>query len=161
MATGRVSVVARDLSVFGAVLVAVLALGWAGARAGQEASGLGPEMTAYIGFIEAEQAELQHLFDEGEVPADEYRVAKDRLAATLEAALRVGRSRDEDVVPDLYVLRETELTQVLPTGTAALKGKRPGDHVDESWIFHGKIRKREVFYILERTGGNLNPTGSY
>lgn len=152
---------ARFLTMCGAVLVVVLGLGSAETAALQEPSGLGPEMTAYIGFIEAEQSELQHLFEEGEVPADEYRVTRDRLAATLEAALRVGRSRDEDIVPDLYVLREAELTQVLPTGTVALRGKRAGDHVDESWIFHGKIRKREVFYILERTGGNLNPTGSY
>jgi hypothetical protein len=153
--------VARSRFISVTVLVAVLGLGLLGADARQEPSGLGPEMTAYIGFIEAEQDELQHLFEEGEVPADEYRVARDRLAATLEAALRVGRSRDEDVVPDLYVLRENELTQVLPTGTAALKGKRAGERVDDVWIYHGKIRKREVFFILERTGGNLNPTGSY
>ena len=33
---------------------------------------------------QAEQAELQHLFEEGEVPADEYRLERNRLAARLE-----------------------------------------------------------------------------
>jgi hypothetical protein len=114
---------------------------------------LGPEMQAYMGFLEGEQEELEHLYDVGEVPASEYRLAKDRLAATREAALRVGRTRRDDVVPDLYVLVESELTQVLPEGSAALRGKRAGSAVDADWMYHGTIRKGRVFYVLERTGG--------
>jgi hypothetical protein len=114
---------------------------------------LGPEMRAYMGYIAAEEAELKHLFDVGEVPPGDYRLSRDRLVVTREAALRVARARDDDVVPDLYILVESELTQVLPTGIEAIRGKQPGSKIDDNWMYHGKIRRGEVFYILERTGG--------
>lgn len=116
-------------------------------------SDLGPEMHAYMGFIDAEEAELQHLYDVGEVPEADYRVSKDRLVVMRDAALRVARTRDEDVVPDLYILRESELTQVLETGIDAIRGKRVGAKIGDDWIYHGKIRRGEVFYVLERVGG--------
>lgn len=114
---------------------------------------LGPEMTAYMGFIDAEEAELKHLFDVGEVPPPEYKVSRDRLLALREAALRVSAERGDDVVPDLYILRASELTQVLPEGLAAVKGKKTGSRIGDDWLYHGRIRKGEDFYILERIGG--------
>jgi hypothetical protein len=114
-------------------------------------SSLGPEMVAYMGFIDGEEAELKHLYEVGEVPPDDYRVQRDRLAVMREAALRVARSRGDDVVPDLYILRDSELTQVLPTGVAAVRGKRAGAMIDDVWMYHGTIRRGEVFYVLERT----------
>ena len=114
---------------------------------------LGPEMQAYMGFIDAEEAELKHLFDVGEVPPTDYRLSRDRLVVTRDAALRVARSRKADAVPDLYILLESELTQVLPTGVAAVRGKRPGTKLDANWMYHGTIRHDEVFYVLERVGG--------
>jgi hypothetical protein len=114
---------------------------------------LGPEMQAYMGFLDAEEAELKHLFDVGEVPPSDFRLSRDRLLATREAALRVERPRGDDIVPDLYILVESELTQVLPEGAAALRGKRSGAKVDDNYTFHGTIRRGELFYVLERTGG--------
>jgi hypothetical protein len=141
------------------ILLAVV-LGACGqvALARQDAKGLGPEMTAYVGFIEAEQEELKHLFEAGEVPSDEYRLERNRLAARLEAALRVARGRGTDAVPDLYVLRADEITQVLPDGVVALKGKRSGDAIDDAWTYHGTIRKGDLFYILERRDKLVDPT---
>ena len=147
------------------VIAGVLGTGAGGAFArqkvaeGQEAAAavssrfrnLGPEMLAYMGFIDGEEAELKHLFDVGEVPASDYRVSRDRLAVMREAALRIARTRDEDVVPDLYILRDSELTQVLPTGVAAVRGKRAGTMIDDVWMYHGTIRRGEVFHVLERT----------
>ena len=114
---------------------------------------LGPEMQAYMGFIDAEEAELKHLYDVGEVPPADYRLQLDRLVVTREAALRVERSRANDVVPDLYILIESELTQILPAGVAAVRGKRAGVKLDDVWMYHGTIRRGETFYILERVGG--------
>ena len=114
---------------------------------------LGPEMTAYMGFISNEEAELTALYKGGEVPVDDYRVSLDRLIVTRQAALRIARDRNDDVVPDLYILRESELTQVLPNGIDALKGLKPGDKISSDWLYHGKIRRASVFYVLERTGG--------
>src|SRR3954471_17684588 len=68
---------------------------------------LGPEMQAYMGFLDAEEAELKHLFDVGEVPPSDFRLSRDRLLATREAALRVERPRGDDIVPDLYILVES------------------------------------------------------
>lgn len=112
---------------------------------------LGPEMQAYLGFIDTEEAELQHLFEEGEVPADDYKRSRDRLHATKAAALRVVGERGGDTVPDLYVLRASELTQVLSSGMAAIRGKRAGERIDEDWLYHGTIRRGDLFYVLERT----------
>jgi hypothetical protein len=110
-------------------------------------------MQAYMGFLDAEEAELKHLFDVGEVPPADYRLQNDRLIVTRVAALRVERPRGNDIVPDLYVLVGTELTQILPAGVDAVRGKRAGTRLDENWMYHGTIRRGEVFYILERVGG--------
>jgi hypothetical protein len=118
-----------------------------------EVHDLGPEMTAYMGFIASEEAELTALYQGGEVPPADYRVSLDRLVVTRQAALRIARDRNDDVVPDLYILRESELTQVLQNGIDALKGVKPGDRISADWVYHGKIRRGSVFYILERTGG--------
>lgn len=112
----------------------------------------GPEMTAFLGFLDSEEAELQHLYDVGEVPEDDYRLSADRLATMRIAALRLAKSRDEDFRPDLYVLIAGELTQIFQNGVEALKGKRTGDVVEENWIYHGKIRHGSVFFVLERVG---------
>ena len=53
---------------------------------------LGPEMTAYMGFISNEEAELTALYKGGEVPVDDYRVSLDRLIVTRQAALRIAIS---------------------------------------------------------------------
>lgn len=108
-------------------LAAVCAVSTAGAQrrtmvASHDASGdLGPEMTEFMTFLDAELAELTHLHDAGDVPPADFRVSRDRLAATREAALRIARARHEDRVPDLYVLVDKELTQILPAGAAAIR----------------------------------------
>ncbi len=114
---------------------------------------LGPEMTEFMTFLDAELAELTHLHDAGDVPAADFRVSRDRLAATREAAIRIARARNDDRVPDLYVLVDKELTQILPSGAAAIRGKKAGDRVGDDFIFHGRIRRSVSFNILERTGG--------
>jgi hypothetical protein len=43
------------------------------------------------------------------------------------------------------------LTQILPEGIAAVKGKKAGTEIDSVWIFHGTSRRSDVFYVLERT----------
>jgi hypothetical protein len=111
---------------------------------------LGPEMHAYMGFLEDEEAELEHLHDVGEVSDGDFRATRNKLAATRVAALRIAAARRDDVVPELYVLRESELTQVLPEGIAGLRGKRVGAMVDDDWLYHGTIRKGDLFYVLER-----------
>ena len=114
---------------------------------------LGPEMTEFLTFLDAELAELLHLHEAGEVPAADFRMSRDRLSVTREAALRIARSRNDDHVPDLYVLADSELKQILPTGVAAIRGKKAGDRVDADFVFHGRIRRRVSFNILERTAG--------
>lgn len=114
---------------------------------------LGPEMTEFMTFLDAELAELTHLHEAGDVPAADFRLSRDRLAATREAALRIARARNDDRVPDLYVLVDKELTQILPAGVAAIRGKKAGDRVGDDFVFHGRIRRSVSFNILERTGG--------
>jgi hypothetical protein len=113
---------------------------------------LGPAMTAYLGFIDDEEAELRYHLENDEISAAEYRLASSRLAVTRQAALRIARQRNEDIVPDLYVLQASELTQILPSGEAAVRGKQSGAHLDETWIYHGTNRRGLVFHVLERVG---------
>lgn len=121
---------------------------------------LGPEMTEYMTFLDAELAELSHLHEVGEVSAKDFRLSRDRLDATREAAIRLARSRDEDRVPDLYLLVDRELTQILPAGVSAVRGKKVGDAVGDDFIFHGRIRRSVSFNILERTG-NIRRASPY
>ena len=113
--------------------------------------GLGPEVTAYLGFIQNEEEELESLYTAGEVSKDDYTQTRNRLTATRIAALRVVRQRGEDLVPELHVLRASELTQVLPEGLPGLRGKKAGDRLNDDWLYHGTVRRGDVFYVLERT----------
>jgi hypothetical protein len=112
--------------------------------------GLGPSLTAYMGFIDDEEAELRYHLDNDEISEAEYRVASARLAVTRAAALRIARDRKDDVVPELVVLQTEELTQVLPEGEAAVRNKRPGERLNDTWIYHGTSRRGVVFHVLER-----------
>lgn len=115
-------------------------------------------MTEYMTFLDAELAELTHLHDAGDVSASDFRLSRDRLAATREAATRIALARGEDRVPELYILADNELTQILPTGAAALRGKKSGDRIGNDFLFHGRIRRSASFNVLERTGGILRAT---
>jgi hypothetical protein len=110
----------------------------------------GPQMVAYLEFLDSEAAELKYYLDGNEMPAADYRIAKDKLDIAREFAIRIVKKRAVDDVPELYVMREGELTQILPDGLVALKGKRAGTELDGVWIFHGTSRRSELFYILER-----------
>jgi len=114
---------------------------------------LGPEITEYLTFLDAEVAELTHLYEVGEVPASDFHFSRNRLAVTRDATIRIAVRRKDDRVPDLYVLTDAELTQILPAGAAALRGKRTGDRVGEDFVYHGRIRRGAFFNVLERTGG--------
>jgi hypothetical protein len=134
-----------------AIVLAVLLLACAAVPAQTRRSDLGPAIQSYLEFLDSEAAELRYYLDGGEMPPAEYRVAKDRLDVTREFAVRLARQRADDLVPELLVLKASELTQVLPEGLAALKGKRAGATIDDVWTFHGSARKSELFYVLERT----------
>jgi len=108
-------------------------------------------MISYLEFLDSEAEELRYYLDGGETTEADYRLGKDRLDILREYAIRIARKRGVDSVPDLYVVRTEDLTQVLPSGLPALKGKRSGDRIDDVWIFHGSVRKSAVFYVLERT----------
>jgi hypothetical protein len=112
---------------------------------------LGPEMKAYMGYLDAEEAELKHLYDVGEVTPADFEVSHARLEAMRLASVRVARSRGDDVVPELDILLSSELKTVLPEGIAALRGKRAGDSIGDAWRYHGTIRVKLTFYVLERT----------
>jgi hypothetical protein len=120
-------------------------------RGGVSSEELGPEMTAYLGFIDNEEDELRALYEAGEVSARDFKQTQARLTATRLAATRIARARGDDIVPELHVLRADELTQVLPEGLAGLKGKKAGDRLNDDWLYHGIVRRGEVFYVLERT----------
>ena len=107
-------------------------------------------MVAYLEFLDSEAAELKYYLDGHEMQAADYRIAKDKLDIAREFAIRIVKKRAVDLVPELYVMRESELTQILPDGLAALKGKRAGAELDGVWIFHGTSRRSDLFYILER-----------
>jgi hypothetical protein len=122
-----------------------------GRAQGENSAEFGPEMIAYLEFLDSEAAELRYYLDGHEMAEGDYRIAKDKLDVTREFAVRIVRKRGVDAVPDLYVVRGDELTQIVPAGLAALKGKRPGTQLDDVWIFHGTSRKSDLFYVLERT----------
>lgn len=117
-----------------------------------ETSSLGPAMTEYMTFLDAEVAELTHLHDVGDVSVIDFRLSRNRLDATRDAALRISRTRKEDRVPELYILMDSELTQLFPSGAAAIRGKKAGDVVGDDFIYQGRIRKGVSFNILERVG---------
>jgi hypothetical protein len=138
-----------------AAILTLTILGSLPARAAQRDAvsydDLGPEMTAYLGFIDNEEDELRALYEAGEVSARDFKQTQARLTATRLAAMRIARARGDDVVPELHVLRAEELTQVLAEGLPGLKGKKTGDRLNDDWLYHGIVRRGDVFYVLERT----------
>jgi hypothetical protein len=112
----------------------------------------GPEVAAHLGFLSDELDELAYQLARGEIAREEYLKSRARIEISRETVLRLARSRGEDVVPELHVLTEPDLTELFVGGKAALAGARPGDVVQGVWLYHGRVRREAVFYVVERVG---------
>jgi hypothetical protein len=118
-------------------------------RSGHEVT---PELAAYLGYIQDEEDELEYQLENDEINTTDYRISRNRLSVTRDAVLRIAKGRADAAVPELHVLLATEITQVLADGLDAVRGKRPGDRLNDMWIYHGTVARGQVFHVFERTG---------
>jgi hypothetical protein len=113
-------------------------------------NGYGPEVKAFLGLMRNEEDELEFQIKHNEITRKEYARSKSRIGIHRQTVLNLVKQTGEDYVPELHVVAAAEVNQLIEDGTAALKGIKQGDIINQKWRYLGSANRGEVFYIFER-----------
>jgi hypothetical protein len=133
--------------VLGLVLIwlALQSLPVAGGEQSHPTTGTAREEALRI--LAEEDAELDYLYRDGEVPAEEYQLTKARHWVLRRYLLGLPEGTVD--LPEIHVVSKGELGNLFrrPPDLTRL---RVGDTWDEHWSYRGKMVRGRTFYIFER-----------
>ena len=66
----------------------------------------------------------------------------------------IASTNIQDLVPEYHVVAMDEVEELIPGGTEALRGIKPGEVLLSKWKYVGNAVRGEKFYILERVAEN-------
>jgi hypothetical protein len=115
-----------------------------------QSKGYGPEIKSFLEYVRHEETELNFQIEHKEIARKDYVRSKARLEILKEAVLNRARQTGQDLVPEYHVVAADEVEELIPGGTDALKGVKPGDVVLTRWKYIGNTVRGEKFFILER-----------
>ena len=115
-----------------------------------QSKGYGPEVKSFLEYVRHEETELNFQIEHKEIGRRDYLRSKTRLEILRETVLSRVKRTGEDLVPEYHVVATDEVEELIPGGTEALKGVKPGDVVLTKWKYVGNSVRGEKFYILER-----------
>jgi hypothetical protein len=118
----------------------------AGARGGHE---FGPVVSAYLGYLKAEQEVTDARESRREVSAAYVRRNSNRISALRRMAIQIARTSHNDYLPELYAVTRDELGTLFeePPSPAAF---RVGEVLNNTFRFLGTVRANEPFYLFAR-----------
>ena len=109
----------------------------------------GPVVSAYLGYLRAEQEVTDDRASRREVSPAYVRRNAARIRALRATALRIARESKNDYLPELYAVARDELGTLFETPPAP-EGFRPGEVINNTFRFLGSQRTGEVFYLFAR-----------
>lgn len=110
----------------------------------------GPAVKSFLDLMRHEEDELEFQIGHNEITQKEYVRSKNRIAIHRQTVLSLVEEAGQDQVPELHVVAAGELDQLIKDGTAAVKGIKRGDIVNQKWRYLGSEKRGEIFYIFER-----------
>jgi hypothetical protein len=113
-------------------------------------NGYGPEVKSFLDLMRHEEDELEFQIKHNEITRKDYARSKSRIAIHRQTVLNLVKQTGQDNVPELHVVAAAEVNQLIEDGTAALKGIKQGDIINQKWRYLGSANRGEVFYIFER-----------
>jgi hypothetical protein len=109
----------------------------------------GPEVRSFLNLCRHEENELDYQIQHNEISRKEYIRSKNRIGVHRETVLRIVRETGVDIVPEVHVVTDTEVDELIEDGSGLLKGLKPGDVVRDRWRYRGKVTRGDLFYIFE------------
>jgi hypothetical protein len=139
------------------VLIQIFLLIWsafclANWTAGQDvqSSDYGPQVRSFLDLLRHEENELEFQIKHNEISRKDYTRSKNKIAIQRQKVLSIVKQTGQDIVPELQVVAAAEVGQLIEAGTRAMRGKKPGEVIDEKWRYLGSVARGEVFYVFER-----------
>ncbi|MCA1631437.1 MAG: hypothetical protein LC785_12925 [Acidobacteria bacterium] len=118
----------------------------AGARGERE---FGPVVSAYLGYLNAEQEVTDARESRREVSAAYVRRNSNRIDALRRMAIQIARTSHNDYVPELYAVARDELGTLFETPPSPATF-RVGEVLNNTFRFLGTVRANEPFYLFAR-----------
>jgi hypothetical protein len=114
-----------------------------------EEEGLGPVVTAYLGYLRNEQEVVDDRVSRKEISRSYYRRNSNRIRALREMALRIARESKDDYLPELEAVAADEMGTLLehPPSPARL---RVGEVLNFTLRYLGLVRMGDNFYLFAR-----------
>jgi hypothetical protein len=118
-------------------------------RAAAEEDGLGPVVSAYLGYLRNEQEVVDDRASRREISRAYYRRNSNRIRALREMAIRIARESRNDYLPELEAAAGDELGTLLehPPNPANL---RVGEVLNFTLRYLGSAHFGENFYLFAR-----------
>lgn len=118
-------------------------------RGSPEEAGLGPVVSAYLGYLKDEQEVVDDRASRREISRAYYRRNSNRIRALRGMAIRIARESRNDYLPELEAVAGDELGTLLehPPNPASL---RVGEVLNYTLRYLGVVRVGEVFYLFAR-----------
>ncbi|HEX8072475.1 MAG TPA: hypothetical protein VF546_21185 [Pyrinomonadaceae bacterium] len=132
--------------------VEVCATGAAAQRAHSPAPAegeFGPVVSAYLGYLRAEQEVVDARESRREITHGYYRRNSNRIRALRQMALRIARTARNDYLPELEAVAADELNTLFETPPGP-QTFRPGDVLEDTFRYLGAVREGETFYLFAR-----------
>jgi hypothetical protein len=118
-------------------------------RASEEEAGLGPVVSAYLGYLRNEQEVVDDRASRREISRVYYRRNSNRIRALREMAIRIARENGNDYLPELEAVAGDELGTLFahPPSPTSL---RVGEVLNYTLRYLGLVRIGESFYLFAR-----------
>jgi hypothetical protein len=113
----------------------------------------GPQVRGFLDYLRQEEIELRFMVSHREISRKEYVRSMNRIAVWREAVLSYARKTGKDCVPEFHIVTTSEVDELIPDGTKALKGIKLGEVIAEKWRYIGSSIRGERFYIFQRLAG--------
>lgn len=123
---------------------------WAQAAAGEGAQEeFGPNVRAYLQYLKDEEEVVDDRVSRREIRRDYYLRNMNRIKALREVALKLARESGNDYLPELEAVTADELHTIFEFPPALARVK-PGQIIDYTYRFLGRVRTAETFYVFAR-----------
>lgn len=119
------------------------------ARASED-SEFGPNVRAYLGYLRDEQEVVDDRASRREIRREYYVHNSNRIYALRQMAIRIARENNNDYLPELEAVSQTELNQLFET-PPQITDLQTGTTLEYKFKFLGAVAARgERFYLFAR-----------